>query len=374
MKKIVIIGAGFAGLAALRRLQKLLGKELELVLVDNRITSDFLPLLPDCIGRGIDPQFLQYKVEDLCKRLNCVFINEAVNAIDLEKKQVMTATKNIAYDYLLIASGSETNFYGNDNIRQNAYKIDDAADIKKILEVIRARVFDHYIVCGGGYTGVEVATNLSLLLAKSKHLNRIMLLEKGTEILGNLPSWMREYAAMNLDRMKVMVFTATAVERIEGLKAHLTNGNSFDNSMVIWAAGVRTTAFIQQLPQEKNSQGRLKVDEYLRLQENCFVAGDSAYVQDKGSFLRMAVQFAICEGSTAAENIVNTIKGKPLVKYRPIDLGYIIPMANNYSCGTVFGTELIGRLPTLLHFFMCLYRCRGFKNKLGIVQNLIGRH
>ena len=145
-KKIVIIGAGFAGLAALRRLQKLLGKELELVLVDNRITSDFLPLLPDCIGRGIDPQFLQYKVEDLCKRLNCVFINEAVNAIDLEKKQVMTATKNIAYDYLLIASGSETNFYGNDNIRQNAYKIDDAADIKviKISEIEKLEfAFDH---------------------------------------------------------------------------------------------------------------------------------------------------------------------------------------------------------------------------------------
>jgi NADH dehydrogenase FAD-containing subunit len=101
--------------------------------------------------------------------------------------------------------------------------------------------------------------------------------------------------------------------------------------------------------------------------------GDAAYVSGKAGFLRMAVQFAITQGENAGINIINSIKGLRLKEYTPVDSGYIIPMANNKSCGLVLGMELKGFLPTVFHYIMCIYRSYSFRNKLGVINNLVGR-
>ena len=85
----------------------------------------------------------------------------------------------------------------------------------------------------------------------------------------------------------------------------------------------------------------------------------------------MAVQFSITEGDRAAVNIIRSIKNLSLKKFKPLDLGYIIPMANNRSCGRVFGLNVKGIFSTLLHFVMCIYRSQGLKNKLGFINNLL---
>ena len=122
---------------------------------------------------------------------------------------------------------------------------------------------------------------------------------------------------------------------------------------------------------EKGRQGRISVDQYLRLNETCFVIGDCAQFPHKVNHLRMAVQFSIAQGLCAASNVLLHIKASNLKKYKPIDLGYIIPMANNCSCGKVMGFPIKGRLPTLLHYLMCIYRSFGFKNKVGMVKCLL---
>jgi NADH dehydrogenase FAD-containing subunit len=86
----------------------------------------------------------------------------------------------------------------------------------------------------------------------------------------------------------------------------------------------------------------------------------------------MAVQFAITQGELAAVNIINSVLGKKLKTYKPIDLGYIIPMANNYSCGIVFGLKIKGILATVFHFAMCIYRLWGVRNKTDFVKSLLG--
>lgn len=365
MKKIVIIGAGFAGLSALNLLRG--KKDIEITLIDNKETSDFLPLLPDCIGRGINPDNLKLDISKATSRL----IKEEVRKIDLNKKEVITRNQILSYDYLIIASGSETNFYGNEFIHQNAYKLDGVEDARRIIEAIRNKQFDNYVVVGGGYTGVEVATNLKIFLNKASRKARVVIVERAPAILGVLPEWMKKYVEVNLIRMGIEVLTVSGVEKIEGERIYLTGGNTLDNAFVVWAAGVKAAQFIQDLKVEKNPQGRIKVDEYLRLNESCFVVGDTAYVAYQNNFLRMAVQFAIMEGGVAAKNILKSIKGSSLIKYKPIDLGYVIPMANNRSCGQVFGVNLKGFLPTMLHFMMCIYRSYGIKNKLGIIGDLI---
>jgi len=186
-----------------------------------------------------------------------------------------------------------------------------------------------------------------------------------------LPSWMRDYVLENLKRLNIEVFTATFIDKIEGENIRLSSGVTFENALLIWAAGVKTPDFIQNLNIEKTPQGRIKVDEYLRFAQGCFAAGDAANFSYKDNFLRMAVQFAITEGELAADNIHRSIKGSPLKKYRPLDLGYVIPMANNRSCGRVMGIEVKGLLATFLHYSMCICRSLGLKNKLGLLIALL---
>lgn len=370
MTKIIIIGGGFGGFTAAAVLCKS-GLKPDIALIDKKETADFLPTLPDTIGRGIDPEYLTYKIDDLANKLRFKFVVDQVDSIDLGRKEVLTKTKRFNYDYLIMASGSETNFYGNDNIMEYAFKLDDAQDAQRIKETLRKKEYDNYIIGGGGYTGVEVATNLRLFLTKNKKSGKIIIIERAPAILGPLPEWMKKYVSDNFKRLGIEIFVNSSIEKIENTTAYVSGGKVFNNSIVIWAAGVKTSGFVQSLKVEKNPQGRIKVDEYLRLNESCFVIGDTAYFSYKKAYLRMAAQFAISQGSCAAINIIKSVKGRELKKYRPIDFGYIIPMANNKSCGRVFCVNLKGFLPTMFHFMMCIYRSCGLKNKLGIIKGLI---
>ncbi|MDD5156320.1 MAG: FAD-dependent oxidoreductase, partial [Candidatus Omnitrophica bacterium] len=278
---------------------------------------------------------------------------------------------SLEYDFLVIASGSETNFYGNQNIEEGAYALDSVADAARIRAVLKEKEFKNFIISGGGYTGVEVVTNLRLFLEKNKRDGRIIIVERSPSILGPLPAWIKDYVNANLKHLNIELLPNSAIEKIEGERVFVSGQKTFEQALVIWAAGVKTASFIQNLAAEKNPQGRIRTDEYLRLNEHCFVIGDAAYFSYHNTFLRMAVQFAIFQGYCAAGNIINTIKGKKLKKYRPLDLGYIIPMANNRSCGEVLGVKFRGKLPTLFHFLMCLYRSYSLKNKIGIVKNLL---
>lgn len=372
MKKIVIIGAGFAGISAIERLRRT-KLDIEIILIDKKGTFDFLPLLPDCLGRGIGPGFLAYELSDLREELKFKLVRDEVTAVNPEDKKVFCRQYSCVYDYLLIASGSETNFYGNKIIAENAYKIDSVADVRALSGLLREKNFEHYIVCGGGYTGIEAATNLRLFLDKAGRDKPVIIVERSGKILGPLPQWMKDYVLSNLKRLRIAVYTNSAIEKIEDAKAYVGAGKSFDQALVVWAAGVKTADFIQGLKAEKNPQGRIKVDAYLRINESCFAAGDAAYFDLKGNFLRMAVQFAICEGDCAAVNIINSINGRGLRPYRPLDLGYVIPMANNRSCGRVFGVNFKGSLPTLFHFMMCIYRSYGLRNKTGVIRSLFGK-
>jgi len=370
MTKVLIIGGGFGSLSVASRLYKS-DLILDIILIDKKETTDFLPLLPDCIGRGINPEFLASKIENIGRKMGFKFIWDEAVSVDLDKRQVLTKTQVMNYDYLVIASGSETNFYGNENIKQDALILDSVDDARKIINTLRQNEFDNFIIGGGGYTGIEVATNLRAYLDKVQKNSKIMIAERAPAILGPLPDWMKNYVAANLKELGIEVCVNSTIEKIEGQSVILSGARIFNHALVIWTAGVKTAGFIQNLELENNPQGRIKVDEYLRVNDRCFALGDAALFAYKESSLRMAVQFAITQGECVACNIVNSIKGRNLKKFIPQDLGYIIPMANNRSCGAVFSLNLKGLLPTALHFLMCVYRSYGLKNKLGIIKSLL---
>ncbi|MFA5008468.1 MAG: FAD-dependent oxidoreductase [Candidatus Omnitrophota bacterium] len=369
--KVVIIGCGFGGLSCALGLSRA-DCGLEITVIDRKETFDFLPSLPDTLGRAINPEILAYDVGLIAKENGFELVRGEVTSVNLSKKEVYSGDKKIGYDYLVIASGSETNFYGNDNIKKSAYTLDSVSDAVKIISALKENCFDNFIIGGGGYTGIEVATNLRIFSLKKKQETKIIIVEKAESILGPLPEWMKCYARKNLSGLNIEILAHCSIERIESTTVYISGQKVFNNALVVWAAGVKTAKFIQDINAEKNAQGRLAVDGCLRLNENCFVAGDAAYIKYGKNFLRMTVQFAIAQGDLAANNIIRSIKGKKLIEYKPVDLGFIIPMANNHSCGNVFGVNLKGKLPTLLHFIMCVYRLYGMRNKIGFIKSLMG--
>ncbi|MFA5117626.1 MAG: FAD-dependent oxidoreductase [Candidatus Omnitrophota bacterium] len=372
MKKVVIIGGGFAGLSAAKRLLR--GKEqLEVIVIDKQPASSFLPLLPDTLGRGIDPENLACPIATYARRYRFRFVQENVSSIDLEKKEVITVSQRLAFDYLVIASGSETNFYANQEIQKRAFTLDSAADSIKLTGSLARNEYETYLICGGGYTGIEIATSLRRWLDAKNKANRVVVVERAPAILGPLPQWMRQYVMDNLKRLRVEVICPATVEKIDDDAVALSSGEVFRRAMFIWAAGVRGVDFTQHLAIKKNPQGRILVDDNLMFRDACFVAGDAAAFSYQNNALRMAVQFAITQGQAAADNILNLIHGRPLKKYRPVDLGYIIPMANNQSCGIVLGVKVKGLAATMLHFLMCVFRSYGLRNRWGIIKALIGK-
>lgn len=369
-QRVIIIGCGFSGLSAARRLCASM-PQLDILLVDKKASFDFLPLLPDVIGRQLDGRFLSYDIESICRRLKCAFVLSEVLGLNTQSKQISLGEKVLPYDYLVIASGSQTNFYGSREVQAYAYALDCVNDARRISCAVEQNRHDYYFVCGGGYTGVEVASNLKLYFDKRKMRKKVVIVERSSSILGPLPAWMKEYVKKNLERQGIEILTDTLVDKLGERSVSLSGGKSFEPAMAIWVAGVKSAGYLQALDAPKNAQGRIESDSYLRLNASCFVAGDAGVFSAKAGPLRMAVQFAIAQGEHAAENLIRSIKGRPLIKFRPLDLGYIIPMANNNSCGRIIGLDARGYLPTLLHYAMCIYRSLGAGNKLGVFKGLL---
>jgi len=368
MNKVVIIGGGFAGLAAAETLRRSRG--VEVVLVDRRTTFDFLPMLPDVIGERAGPDLLTYRLDELTRRLGFSFVHDTVLAADLAERRVKTAGGALDYDYLLIASGSETDFHGQTEIERNACKLDSVSDARRILGLLDEDAHDTFVVAGGGYTGIEAAANIWAHARAHGARKRILVSEIGPGPVRALPGAIRKYVSANLERMGIELRSKTSVVRAGGGEVELSSGETFDRALLVWAAGVHTSEFVRAIPVERNRQGRVQVDRYLRIDERCFAAGNAALFMRGAAPLRMSVQFSLSGGHRAARNIIRATRGRELVPFDPFDPGYVIPMANNRSCGIVLGVLLKGRLPTLLHYLLCIFRSRGIVRRLQMIGDL----
>ena len=333
MQKVIVIGCGYGGAVCAWRLSAF-RRQVEGTVLDKGANLNFLPLLPDSIGRKLPLENLVYPIRALAADYGFNFIRQEVKAIDLPAKTVFTSGQALDFDYLVVASGSETNFYGSQLFKERAYKLDDASDAQRIRQALERDDFEHYIIAGGGYTGIELAANLRRYFKRRKN---IVIVERAPEILGPLPGWIKNYAAGNLKQLEVEVLPNCAIGGIEGRRVIACAGREFANAMLIWTAGVKTADFLQKLDVEKNPQGRVKVDEFLRLNNSCFVIGDAAYFSYAGSVLRMAVEFAVAHRRADTMAFVSATMGTE---------GYLVPRtrrsARAASISAWMSSSLIG--------------------------------
>ncbi len=371
MKRVVIVGGGFAGLFAARELYRRSGAKV--VLLDPRETSQFLPLLPDVIGRWLPPRSVQYPLATAGRRWKFRFVNERVEQIDVDAGRVITSRGRFAYDALIVATGEVTNFHGNEAPQKHARVIESVDDALGIRRLGLDGEHHSIVIAGSGYTGVEVATQLWRLLRLRGRRKRLVIVDPADEMCPVVPRQFRSYVRDTVEGLGIEVYLETTAEPRGGGVVELSNGERIEQCGMVWTAGVRTPDVIQRLDFEKVRGGRVKVNDRLQAAENVFFAGDAAaFVQD-GQPLRQGVQFSLLEGALAGRNAAALLQGKELTPFRPVDLGYVVPMANFRGCGTVLGAPVRGWMPALLHYVMSLYRTWGVGSRAELLGALLTR-
>jgi len=335
-------------------------------------------MLPDVVGGRVTPEFLKTDLSLIAAKAGVEFIKGEIRDMYPDRKVFDVTGRDISYEYAVLATGSETNFYDKNDLKNKCLKlddVDDAVSIKEsILRVSKNTDKSNILIIGGGYTGIEIATNIAFLFKRERRKCGIYIVETSDEILKMIPEWMRTEIKNELKDLGIQVICGDNLDKYDNETAVLGSGKTFDDAVTIWAAGVKTPGFLSGTG-FKTERSRISVDERLCPAgipcDGVFIAGDTASFTNKHFSvpLRMAVMFSMGQGKIAADNIINDIKGKPYVKYTPVDLGYLIPMAHGKAPGIVAGVKIHGVTGYYLHYIMCLFRSEQ-GNKTGVFRDI----
>ena len=365
MRSVIIVGGGFAGLAAARTLRRH-GRGVDVLLLDQKDTSDFLPLLPDVIGGRLPASVTRVDLADWAMRRGCGFRRARVISVDRTAGCVRTETESFPYDALILAAGSRTSFHGRTDLAGRAITLDDTDDAVRLATAVRARL-GAWLVVGGGYTAIEVASNLRR--AAGPHGGLIRLAVRGDTLLRGLPGRVRRQVSRALERADIDILYGAELKRWDGVRAELSNDQTLHNCHVVWCAGVEANHFGGDLAY--GTMGRLKVGADLSAAPGIFGAGDTAEFGTRTGALRMSVQFAVTQGVVAARNALAWLNGRPMRRYRPLDLGYIVPMAAGRGFGSALGIPIAGWPALAVHYGMCVLRAQTLRSKREMIRELL---
>lgn len=389
---VVIVGAGFGGLNAARELRD---APVQVVLVDRNNYHLFQPLLYQVATAGLDATEIAYPVRTIFRnQKNFRFQMTEVTGVDLEARQVLTTTGPVSYDYLILAVGGENNFFGIKSVEQYGFGMKDLNDsigirnhILKMFELStqvedpeRCNALRTFVVVGGGPTGVEMAGSLSelirlVLIKDYPQLNtddvRVLLLEALDTILAGFPEDLQAAAVKTLQRKHVEVRFKAAVEDYDGKRVLLKGGEEIPAYTLIWAAGVRAAAFLDETGLPQARQGRVVVEPTLQVpgRPEVYVIGDAAYLEADGAALPMVAPVAIQQGKLAAHNIANGLSGAPLSNFKYKDPGSLATIGRSAAVARVKGFKFSGFIAWLVWLAVHLFWLIGFRNRLLVMIN-----
>ncbi len=359
---IAIIGGGFAGLSAAREIDHRLPNDSphEVILIDRHDYTTMLTSLPDVAGRRVEPERVcEQIVSQISGRVR--FIRENVDYVDFVTRTIKMDDTELVYDKLVFAPGSKANFYQHTGEFTQNLKLDCLDDAIKIRDSFAKALFNtenlNVVISGGGFTGLEVASNLYRYAGYLDRKCNIFVVDRNSTVLSNLGEKRARYVMDQMARLGFNFILENEVDYYQDQIVTLKSGEMIDNAFFVWCSGVKLAIPVQGSMQQIRD-GRIVVDEFLRIPEHpdVFVAGDAAAVKSKNDYLRRAVNFAAMGGKQAAINIVASIKGSSLKKFNPVDLGWVIPLYTT-SIGEAFGMKTQGRIGIPLHYLMC-----GIKN------------
>ena len=389
---VVIVGAGFGGLRLARALRH---APVRVLLLDRHNYHLFQPLLYQVATAGLEPEQIARPVRAILGRQpNFDFRMVEVSGVDFVKRTVQSTGGTFAYDFLVLAIGGATNFYGLTGVQRNGFQLKDIPHAlalrnhvlrcfeRAILETDadRRRALLTFAVVGGGPTGVETAGALSelirLVLARDYpklNLNdtRVLLLEAGDRLLTGMPDKLAAAAAKTLWRKHVEVRFGAAVEDYDGTSLTLQSGEVFPSNTLMWAAGVQAAELAGTIGLETARQGRIRILPTLQIPDRpeVFVIGDAAYLETPQGALPMVAPVAMQMADTTAENIRHQLAGDPLDAFQFRDPGSLATIGRNSAVASIWGLHFKGFVAWVVWLVIHLLQIVGFRNKLAVLIN-----
>jgi NADH dehydrogenase len=389
---VVIVGAGFGGIHAAKALRN---APVDVVMLDKNNYHLFQPLLYQVATASLAPSEIAYPVRAIFrKQKNFRFHLAEVTDVDFEDRVVLTSNGLVPFDYLILAVGGETHYYGLDSVPRNGFDLKDLGGALSIRNHI-LRMFElstqvsdpetlqalrTFVVVGGGPTGVESAGALSELIRLVLFKDfpeadlagaQVLLLEAGDRLLSGFPDDLAQGAVDTLQRKGVKVRLHSAVSDYNGKQVFLTDGEVIPANTLIWAAGVQASSLVGRLGLPQARQGRVIVSPTLQVtgHPEVFVAGDAVYLEAQGAPLPMMAPVAIQQGKIAAKNIVHLINGNDLQNFVYHDPGSLATIGRNAAVARVKGFKFHGFPAWVVWLVVHLFWLIGFRNRLLVMIN-----
>lgn len=393
--RIVIIGGGFAGIQMLKRLSN---KSFQVVLLDRHNYHTFQPLLYQVATAGLEPDSIAEPLRKALEKYRDFYFRMAtLKRIDTDKKTLYTNIGTLEYDYLVIACGSVTNYFGNKQIEKNTFplkQIPQALDLRShilqnfekavlIKDEVLQKEYMNILIVGGGPTGVEVAGALGEL--KKNVLPRdypeldldrmeIVLLEGREHLLMGMDEKLGMKSLEYLKKFDVEVILERQLKSYDGSVAELSDGSKIRTQTVIWAAGVNGNV-PEGISDQSVEKSRILVDNYSRVRgyEDIFAIGDIALMksEEAPNGHPMLAQVAIQQGKLLATNLERIWKGLQPKPFTYKDKGSMATIGRNKAVVQLPGLKFGGFLAWVIWMFVHLFSIIGFRNKLVVFSNWV---
>jgi NADH:ubiquinone reductase (H+-translocating) len=388
----VIAGAGFGGLTCARALKHV---AVDVLLIDRRNYHLFSPLLYQVASALLDPGEIARPVRGLIRPLdNADFRQADITGADLEKRVLLTERGPVPYDYLVLATGSQTDHFGNHSLARFAFglkELDEGLALRnRILAQFEAsrwttdpdqrRVMLTFAVVGGGPTGVELAGSLSELIRLVLRRDyrdldlaevHVLLIEAASSLLANFEVSLREAARRSLEKKKVEVILGAKVEAVTADSIQLADGREIAAGTVVWTAGVRASDIGTAIGVELGRQARIKVDPTLQIpgHPDVFAIGDLASLVDGGKPLPMLIPVAMQEGRQVAATIADLVGNREARPFRYKDPGIMATIGRNSAVAQLGQIRLSGFIGWLMWLGVHLVNVISFRSRILVLVN-----
>lgn len=395
-KRVVIVGGGFGGLKLANKLRK---SNYQVVLIDKNNYHQFPPLIYQIASAGIEPSSISFPFRKIFqKRKNFFYRMAEVRSIFPEHKIIQTSIGKVNYDYLVLAAGTTTNFFGNKNVE------DEAIPMKNVSEAmgLRNALLDNFeraltcasdrerqellniVIVGGGATGVEVAGALSemknFVLPKDypdlpTSLMHIYLIEAGPRLLAAMSPESSAHVEKYLHEMGVNVLLNKMVTDFKDHRVLLKDGSSIATRTFIWVSGVAAQPVGNLDPEHLGRGRRIIVDEFNQVKglDGVFSIGDQCIMPEgddswKGGHPQLA-QVAIQQGNNLAKNLIRLDKGKDMKPFHYRNLGAMATVGRNRAVAEFSNVKMSGFFAWFMWLIVHLRSILGVRNKMIVMLN-----
>jgi NADH:ubiquinone reductase (H+-translocating) len=399
--RVLIVGGGFAGYTAAKTLCELTeGRDDVGVLViskENYFT--FWPMVPGIIGSEVDISNIAQPLRRPLIEAGASFRRAELQGVDFERKIVVAeGGKEFPYDHLILALGSQPNFFGVPGVKEHSLALGGLADALRIRDRVIERFEEvalvpgelpdprlTFVVIGGGATGVETAAEIHALVHEALAPDfpdididevRIIVIEAGQEILGELDPALRRAASMELAARGIKVITGVGATGVTADRVKLDDGREIRTENVVWTAGVSPNAKLYDLDLPLTERDGVEVDERLRVpgRPGVWAIGDSAAIpQGDGKLAPPTAQAAVQEGRVAARNVLAAIDGREdeLEKFQYRPLGQLVELGSRFAVNEVMGVRFSGFAAALFWRAVYLSKLEGPQNRARVAADWI---